>query len=335
MKIHTVASLLVLCSSLPSSPAQKHSQPAAFHLKLVRSIDLHKPKGAVDQLVELPGGGFIVRDSETPDFKNQAVEIYKTTGTLERKIGSYGLAPGRYRALMDVVFSTRTNSIWLVDGMGRLSLFDLNGNLLDSVMLQKPGFHPYSIAFDQRRGHYYVTGCVALHFYLDMGCTMIHEYDTNTKTFLGSFAENDRNAVANKYFALENYKLDVTSSAIYAIDAPIRKLWIISPDHKIESHPIVSKVIRDIPVIDPSKPGPEIGRGQWLFDKIIASQRAVVISASLKGEDKYLLEIYTPKGESIASDITPPGRLIGRSPRGTLWFGYRNGAIFRLEEYSY
>ncbi|HEV3038573.1 MAG TPA: 6-bladed beta-propeller [Candidatus Angelobacter sp.] len=308
----------------------------SFHLKLLRTINLAKPSGNVDQLIPLPDQGFLIRDSTYNPLQSQAVEIYEPSGNLVRKIGSYGQEPGHYAALKEIAYSTRQNAIWVVDMLGRVSRFDLSGKFLDSMLVQKPGFHPYGIALNEEQGRYYLTGCVALQFYLNHGCKMVHEYEFSTNKYLRSVAENDPDAVKNRYFSIEDYQLAVASSGLYAVDAPMRKFWRIVPGQKTEAFLVSGKALKgDIPQLDPKLPAAEIARGQYLFENIFADDNTVVISASLKGSNKYLLEVLSATGKPIALDVNSPGRLIGKSSHRTLWFGERRGDKFQLAEYSY
>jgi hypothetical protein len=315
--------------------AEKSTAPS-FHLKLVRVLELAKPSGNIDQLIPLSDGGFLTRDSTYNPLQSQVVEVYGPSGTLIRKIGSYGQEPGHYYALKEIAFSYQHNVVWIVDMLGRISRFSLSGKFLDSVLIQKPGFHPYGIALDEEQGRYYLTGCVALKFYLSDGCRMVHEYEIATDKYVRSLAENDPDAVKRQYFSIEDYQLTAASSGLYAIDAPMRKFWKIVPNRGVEAFPILGKQLGgDIPELDPRKPAAEIARGQYLFENVFADDHVVILSAGVKGGNKYLLEVFTANGKPIAQDVDAPGRLIGKSKHRTLWFGERRGDKFRLAEYSY
>jgi len=326
---------LVATFSSGTMVAQKNTAPS-FHLKLVRVLELAKPSGNIDQLIPLPDGGFLTRDSTYNPLQSQVVEVYGPSGNLIRKIGSYGQEPGHYYALKEIAFSYQHNVVWVVDMLGRISRFNLSGKFLDSVLIQKPGFHPYGIALNEDQGRYYLTGCVALKFYLNDGCKMVHEYDSSTDKYLRSLAENDPDAVKREYFSVEDYQLTAAPSGLYAVDAPMRKFWKIVPNRGIEAFPVLGKQLGgDIPELDPRKPAAEIARGQYLFENIFADDRLVIISAGVKGGGKYLLEVLSANGKPIALDVNSPGRLIGKSRYRTLWFGERQGDKFRLAEYSY
>src|SRR6476619_7361711 len=71
------------------------SSPPSFHLKLVRVLELAKPSGNVDQLIPLPDGGFLTRDSTYNPLQSQVVEVYGPSGNLISNIGSYGQEPGQ------------------------------------------------------------------------------------------------------------------------------------------------------------------------------------------------------------------------------------------------
>lgn len=335
MKTAWYLAWLVITLGYSTVLGQKQSE-SHFHLKLVRKLELSKPSGNVDQLIPLPDGGFLIRDSTSTPLQSQAVEVYGPAGNLVRKIGSFGQQVGQYYALKELAYSARQNTVWVVDMFGRVSRFDLSGKFLDSTLIQKPGFHPYGIALNEEKGHYYLTGCVALRFYLDLGCKMVHEYEIATHKYIRSFAENDPEAVKRKYFGIEDYQVSVGPSGLYAIDAPMRKFWKMLPEEKVEVFQIPGKGLgAEIPAIDPKKSAAELAKGQYLFETIVAGRRAVVISAGMKGSQKYLLEVFSPSGTPIALDVSAPGRLLGQSPHGTLWFGERRGAKFHLAEYSY
>lgn len=328
--------ILCLVCQAEKKPDAPHNPAPGLHLKLIRTIDLNKSKGQIDELVELPDGGFLVRDSTFDPLQSQSVEVYSHSGTLLRTIGRFGKEPGRYYALNKIAFSRRHNVVWVGDMMGRISRFDLSGRLIDTVLLQKPGYHPDDIVLDEERDRYYVTGCVALHFYLDLGCQIVHEYELSTNKYIRSFLETDPEAVAKKYFGIENYQIGVAPAGqLYAIDSPIPKLWKIVPGSKVESFPVPSKVIERIPELDPTKDNSNVGAQHYLLHKLVVANRTVILSASKKGPDGNFLEVFSFDGRPIALDVPAPGLLLGKSPRDTLWFAQRSPSGFRVAEYSY
>jgi hypothetical protein len=329
-----LALFLICCAMFV--PGSNNSPSSGFHLKPVRTVDLNKSKGQVDQFIELPDGSFLLRDSTFNPLELQSVELYDRGGHFVKKIGSFGQEPGHYFALQNVAYSQRSKLIWITDRLGRVSRFDLSGKLVDSVLIQKPGYHPYDLALDEERNRYYLTGCVAIHFYLDLGCKIVHEYELSSNQYIGSFLETDPDAVAKKYFGIENYQIAVApSGSIYAIDSPMQKFWRISLERHVESFPIASKAVQAIPALDPSKDNSSLGDNNYLFDKIVAEKQTVILAAYKKATDSCLLEVFSADGKPVALDVTAPGRLLGDSSSGTLWFVQRTGGGFRILEDSF
>ncbi len=150
--------------------------PAAWgeSLKLVRRTTLAKANGRVDQVVPLPSGGFLVRDADLLNEHAQALEVYDAKGGFVRKIGGFGRRPGSYQALKSIAVNGDT--IWVADLIGRLSFFNLQGRLLGTKLLQKPGFQVEGVALDEARGFAYLSGCLPRQVYLDRGCKVVHQY---------------------------------------------------------------------------------------------------------------------------------------------------------------
>lgn len=91
-----------------------------------RSLSIGKRGGNIDQLIELPDGRFLVRDSGAGSLGRQSVELYSREGRLLRAIGSIGQSPGSYYALKSIAFDPQTGSVWIADMVGRISQFTLS-----------------------------------------------------------------------------------------------------------------------------------------------------------------------------------------------------------------
>ena len=100
MRLAARSVVLLLCLACFGVTEYRPSQSktVGLHLRLIRSIDLNKSKGQVDQLIELPDGSLLVRDSTLEPLDAQSVELYDRSGNLIRKIGSFGQEPGHYNA---------------------------------------------------------------------------------------------------------------------------------------------------------------------------------------------------------------------------------------------
>lgn len=330
-----LAVLLVISAFLLSKNvhAQK-SVPPNQHLTRLREVLLSKKSGNISQIIELPDGSFLIRDSTYVPLTAQSVEHYSPFGRVVGRIGSYGSEPGRFNALKQIAYTEKSREVWIVDMLGRVSRFDSDGHFLNSSVIQAPTFHPYGIAIDEQHGRYYLTGCVALHFYLDLGCKMIHEYELGTDKFIRSFMENEKIAVDRKYFSVEDYVATTGPTGLYAMDAPVRKFYKITSQGNVTSYDIPSKVLGTLPVIDPTQPAEITTKGQYLLESLLANDKFVVISANVRDADSHLLEIFTLQGQPVALDVPTTGSLIGESPRGTFWFSEKHGERYVIAEYA-
>ena len=323
----------VLYSADPKSPIPASPR----RLTLVRTIRLDKTEGGVHQVLELADGRFAIRDSTFKPLRAQKLEIYSKTGQRLANIGSYGEKPGSYMALKDVAFDG--DRLWVVNMMGRISQFDLQGRFVDSQLLQKPTYHPFSAAVDRQRNRYFITGCLALHIYLDLGCRLVHEYDLSTRRYIRSFLETDPDAVTRKYFGVEDYHIDVdpANGVVYFVDGPIAKLWSIQPSGSVKSTVIESDALGRIPQLDPTKQSDETLKRYYILDRVLVCGNVVLASAAKQGSDKYLLEVFQTGGSQILVDYPAPGRWSGgpqgercRSPgRRTVAPSCKNGSTKR------
>src|SRR5687767_11509715 len=92
-------------------------------LSILSNVILIKTAGDLDQVVPLPAGGFLVRDTDLLEQQRQALEVYDASGRLSRKIGKFGPRPGSFQALKSVAVAGN-GTIWVADLLGRLSFFD-------------------------------------------------------------------------------------------------------------------------------------------------------------------------------------------------------------------
>src|SRR5437763_9675257 len=79
--LHPGSAILVFVSLLAAGVTpQKAVSSKSFHLQSRRQIQLNKSSGEIDQVIELPDGNIMVRDSTFKPLEAQAVEIYGSDG---------------------------------------------------------------------------------------------------------------------------------------------------------------------------------------------------------------------------------------------------------------
>jgi len=300
-----------------------------------RTVTIHKQKGGLDEAIELPSGQFLIRDSNFKQLFEQAVELYSPQGKCERKIGSHGLAAGQYYAVKKLGFSREKQLIWVTDMQGRLTWFDLSGRLVNSMLLQKPGYRAFDLAVDEEHGVFYLTGCVAKNFYLDQGCYLIHQYNLATDAHQKSILETDPEAVQKNLLGIEDYLVDVDSGGLlYAVDAPIRKWWRIDPvKWSVDEFAIRSKAMTPIAPLDPTQANTNVAQRNYMIERVLATPRGVLLSVRRPDDSGYLLEIFALDGRQSGVDVRAPGRLAGRSSNGGLWFSRKTASGYELTEY--
>jgi hypothetical protein len=300
-----------------------------------RTILIQRPKGGLDEVLELPGGQFAIRDSNFKQLPQQAVGLYSPQGQFQRAIGGYGQGPGQYFAVKQLGFSRQDQLLWVVDMQGRLSRFDLSGKLANTMLLQKPGYRAFGLAVDEAHRVFYMTGCVAKNYFLTDGCYLVHQYDIGKSSHLKSVLETDPLAMKNNYLGVEDYLVDVDAEGIvFAVDGPIHKLWRVDPAKwSIQEFTVRSKVMTPVPAVDPVKPNNDLADRNYLIERVLTSKRHVYLSVRAPGDGGYYLQTFTADGKQTGVDLPSPGRLVGKSNRGGFWFSRKTAAGFELTEY--
>lgn len=304
-------------------------------LALVRRTALKKASGRIDQVVPLPSGGFLVRDADLLNEHTQALEVYDASGRFVRKIGGFGPRPGSYQALKSIAVSGGT--IWVADLIGRLSFFDLQGKLLGTKLIQQPGYQVEGIALDEARGRAYLSGCLPTHVYLDRGCKVVHQYDLKNTKYLRSFLDNDPQIQERNTLAFSDNSLDVDPQGIvWTVDAPVLKLVRVDPrSAKTQAFPIRSNTAKPIAKVEAGSDINGIYDNSYLVERVlVAGGHAVVSIRGPKGSSG-LLAVFDAHGRQVATDIKPPGKLVGKTREGRLLFatGLKGGG-FEIGEYS-
>jgi hypothetical protein len=152
-------------------------QPQAPTLTTVRTFQLSKPAGRIDQFAALPDGTFVVRDANFHDPATQALEVYGRDSRLVRKISAFGTEPQQFLRLRGMAVAANGN-IWIAD-LSRLMQFGADGRLIGTTLIQKPGYQIKALALDEAHGYMYLAGCLPLKVFLDAGCQLVHQYKFN------------------------------------------------------------------------------------------------------------------------------------------------------------
>ena len=327
------AFMVLLGASLCASAAK-----GQVTLSWIRSNVLQKTSGSVDQAVPLPNGGFVIRDHDLRNEENQAIEIFDERGRFIRKVGKFGEGPGQYFRLTSVAISD-DGTIWATDLMGRLMRYGSSGQLLGTTLIQRPSYRVTSLALDEKHGAFYLAGCLPKEYYLNLGCTLVHQYTAKDSRYRRSFLETDKEAVEKNLLPFESYRLDVDDEGnIYAVDCPILKLFRIDPrSARIETLPIKSRVIRSVEAL-PLGQRPEFYHDAhdkaFLADRVLVSGSAVAVSIRRPHPGGYVLEIFNRQGHQVGVDVDSPGELVGKGAFGSLFFVSKKGNAFEVAEYN-
>ena len=309
-------------------------QAAEVSLSPLKKIRIAKSSGTVEQVAILSGGAILVRDSNLAKPKEQALELYDSRGQLTRRIGKVGPEPGGYRYLKSVA-ATRDHAVWVADLIGRLSFFSLEGRLLGTKLIQKPGYQIDSIALDEPHGYFYVGGCLPIRYYLDDGCRLVHQYRTKDRAFVRSFLQTDKASIENRLFAFSNISVDVDAAGrLWTIDAPVFKLLLVDPGSGKElSFPVESRIARPMPKIEQGADTEGLYENSFHLDRVLASGPYEAVSLR-RPQGGLFLAIFDAQGKQIAADLKPPGVLVGKTGEGRFLFASPVEGGFEIGEYQ-
>lgn len=297
------------------------AESAEPRLVPVKRSTLTKPSGRVDQVVPLPTGGFLVRDADLMKEATQALEVYDASGHFVRKIGGFGQRPGSYQALKQIALGA-DGTIWVADLIGRLSLFDLAGKLLETKLIQAPGFQVEGIALDEPRGLLYLSGCVPIHTYVENGCKIIHQYSLKQRKYLKSLGDSDPKIGQLNLVGFSDNALDVDEAGrVWTVDAPILKLSRVDvATGKMAAFPIGTKSVKPFTKVAPGSDINAIFNNAFLLERVLAVNGAVVVSVRGPNGGLYLLETFDSQGRQTGVDLKSPGKLVGKTRSGNLLF---------------
>ncbi len=310
------------------------AEAAEFRLALVQRTLLVKPNGRVDQAIPLPKGGFLIRDADFEKERTQAVEVYDAAGGRLRQIGSFGQRPGSYYRLRAIGLSAAT--VLAADLIGRVTFFSDQGAFLGTKLVQNPGLQIDSIAVDEERGFFYLGGCLPAGVYVDRGCRLVHQYRLKDKKYLRSFLKTDPETVSNGTTRLSDINVDTDAQGrVVAVDAPSFKVLRADPRSGGEEvFPIRSQKAKLAGKVVDLKDAKALYRSVAQLERVVAAGRWVVVTVRLQQEAGFLLQVFDERGRQVAMDLTPPGKLVGKSAAGGLLFATRKAGGWEIAEFT-
>lgn len=338
MRLHRLTlafSLLCLAGTLHTSRALA-AQPEVG-LSQIKTTLLKKPSGHVHQVVAVPSGGFVIRDSEYRDEKTQIVELYSDRGYYCGQFGGFGRGPGQYYRLKSIAVSA-DQTLWLADVVGRISRFNMEGWLMSTKLIQRPGYQVDWLLLDESRGVYYLSGYLPKKIYIDYGSQLIHKYDLAKDAYRQSFLDNDPAILVKDLNGLSDVNVDSDARGkLYVVDAPVMKLTLLDPESgKNETVPINSQVIKPInPLASADQNASELFENSYLIDRVVVGDAHVIVSVREPKSTGFLLQIFTTNdGRQVASDVASPGQLVGKTSDGHFYFVTQKAGGFELAEFE-
>lgn len=327
--------LLVLTLGLTCQPEGFAARRNAS-LTLVKTTQLRKPAGHVHQVVPVPGGGLIVRDSDFHDEKTQVAELYSDAGYYCGQFGSFGHGPGQYYRLKSVAVGS-DQTVWLADIIGRISRFDMEGRLVSTRLLQRPGYQVDWMVLDEPRATYYLAGYLPKKIYIDHGNSLIHRYRLGDDAFNRSYLDNHEEVLWYNLTSLADVNFDADARGrLYVVDAPIMKLTLLEPESgNASTFPVESDVITPVSPIGSGKEAAEKAyTDSHLIDRVLVGDAHVLLSIRRPREEGFLLQIFDHAGRQLATDVPSPGQLVGKTADGHFYFARKSGEGFELAEYE-
>ncbi len=268
-------------------------------------------------------GGFVVREADFRRPETQQIAVYDAAGNLKSRVGRYGPGPFEFDRLVGIALGP-DQAIWAVDVRSKVIRYSLQGRGLSTTLIQNPGFEPKAIALVPRRRVFYLAGCQPLHYYLDLGCSLLHEYSIAGRAFQRSFLPTASVAIRDHLFPLENYFLATGQNGdLYFADGPVFELAQLNPrTGSIKRFPIRSNRARPPEAILTGQQAAYYERkygDACLIQALFAAGRVVLVQLHVPAEHEDLLEAFLDSGRQIATDLPSPGRLVGTDEENFLF----------------
>ena len=333
---HKLTLAVLLCVASLLQPSRAVAAQSEVALNQIKTTLLRKPAGHVHQVVAAPGGGFVIRDSDYKDETTQAVELYSDSGYYCGKFGGFGRAPGQYYRLKSIAVAA-DQTLWLADVIGRISRFNMEGWLMNTKLIQRPGYQVDWLLLDEAHGAYYLAGYLPKKVYIDYGCQLVHKYDLKEDAYSQSFLDNDPEVLEKNLTALSDLVVDSDARGrLYVVDAPVMKLSVLEPESgKIETVPIKSQLIKPVsPLASGVERANEAFENSYLIDRVVVGDGHAVVSVRQPKNAGFVLQIFTDDGRQVASDVAAPGQLVGKTSDGHFYFVTQKSGGFELAEFE-
>lgn len=332
-RLRFTAALTIILMSVAPAVAQSR-----VRLEQMATMRLNKPVERIDQVVALPGGGVVIRSSNFRNEATQAIEVFDGQGHYRAKVGTFGKSPGQYYRLKSIAVAAN-GQIWAADVIGRVTQFSQDGQVLNTKLIQKPKYHIYGLVLDETRGSIYLSGCLPKQTYLDLGCRLVHQYSLSGMAYQRSFLDTDTEAVEKHLLSLEDYHIDTDAAGhIWAVDAPVLKLFRIDPaTSRTQSFALKSGAATPVAAIAPNERTEvheSIADASFLVDRVLTTGPYIVVSIRRPRTSGYLLQVFNASGQQIATDINSPGRLVGKTKTGRLYFAATGSQGTEITEYG-
>lgn len=301
-----------------------------------KPIALAKASGRVDDVIHLRDGTVLVRDSDFENPEAQGLELYGRSGRLIRRLAGYGRSPGSFYRLKDVAVTSGA-TIWAADVIGRLTFLDLRGKLLGTKLIQNPGYQVDRLAIDERRGFFFLGGCLPREGFLDLGCVLVHQYRIRDKAYVRSFLPTDPDVLARNHVALQDVAIALDGMGrVFAADAPALKLHRVDPrSGATKTFPLRSRTLRPPPALDKtSEAALRAYESSDLVARIVVAGGHVVVSVRRPAKQGFLLAVFNLDGAQVGVDLPSPGELVGKTAEGKLLFARRAGSGYEIRKYG-
>jgi hypothetical protein len=335
-RLHRLTLALLLCIACSLHASRALAAESKVALAQIKTTLLRKPSGHVHQVLTVPSGGFIVRDSNFSDETAQAVELYSDAGYYCGQFGSFGRGPGLFYRLKSIAISA-DQTLWLADVIGRISRFNMEGALVGTKLIQRPAYQVDWVLLDEARGVYYLAGYLPKKVYIDYGSQLIHKYDLAKDSYRQSFLDNDPGILVKNLPALSDVVVDADARGrLYVVDAPIMKLTMLDPvSGKSESVPINSQVIKPVGALEAGvKQSQEAFENSYLIDRVVVGDAYTLVSVREPKSAGFVLQIFTNDGRQVGSDVASPGQLVGKTANGHFYFVRQQEGGFELAEFE-
>jgi hypothetical protein len=322
---------VILCSLLALS-AQ-----AGPSLSPVKRTLLKKGAGRVDQVVPVADDGFLVRDADYRNEATQVLELYDADGYICGQFGAFGRDAGQYYRLKGVALA-KDGTVWVADVAGRISRFNMAGWLIDTRLIQKPGYQIDGLALDEAHGDYYLSGCLPKKVYLNYGCQLVHQYSLGDDSYRRSFLETDQEALEKNLISLEDHQIDIDARGrVYIIDAPLLKVVRFDPGSgEVRTFPVRSHVATPLGPVQPGlQSASDAYQNAYLLDRVLETEQGFVVAVRKPKGEGFLLQAFDEDGRQVVTDLPSPGKLVGKTPDGHLLFAEKAPKGFEIAEYEF